>query len=95
MAQATRTFRIFVSSTFPPSLELRRTGRDLKEGRHAPQRYVFPRPFDRAQGRSARAVRGMAVLWTIGFTGSQAIQCDPGEKESACRPQKRMKSERS
>ncbi len=35
------------------------------------------------------------ALWTIGFTGSQAIQCDPGEKESACRPQKRMKSERS
>ena len=43
MAQATRTFRIFVSSTFPPSLQLRRTGRDLKEERNALQKYVFPR----------------------------------------------------
>lgn len=43
MTQATRTFRIFVSSTFPPSLELRRTGRDMQEERNALQKYVFPR----------------------------------------------------
>ena len=46
MAHATRTFRIFVSSTFS----------DLKEERNALQKYVFPRPFDGAQGRSAGAV---------------------------------------
>jgi hypothetical protein len=43
MPQSTRPIRIFVSSTFPPSLQLRRTGRDIKEERNALQQYVFPR----------------------------------------------------
>ena len=46
MPQATRTFRIFVSSTFS----------DLKEERNVLQKYVFPRPFDCTQGRSAGSV---------------------------------------
>jgi hypothetical protein len=56
MPRATRTFRIFVSSTFAPSLQLWRTGRGMQAERNTLQKYVFPRPFDCAQGRSAEVV---------------------------------------
>jgi hypothetical protein len=44
MAQANKTFRIFVSSTFT----------DLKEERNALQRYVFPRLRDLCMQHSCR-----------------------------------------
>ena len=63
MPQATHTFRIFVSSTFS----------DLKAERNALHKYVFPRPFDWAQGRSAGAV---CAAWWLPVPGHRpALAC--------------------
>ena len=54
MALSSRTFRIFVSSTF----------RDLKGGRNALQKYVFPRLRDLATGYGYR-FQAIDLRWGV------------------------------